>query len=51
MGRNMRSVRMGRYILHKRVSNPLKFRRTMSGLENRALARFESEVTPPPHIY
>ena len=23
----------------------------MSGLENRALARFESEVTPPPHRY
>ena len=36
-------------ILHKRVRNPLKFRRTMSGLENRVLTRFESEVTPPPH--
>ena len=34
-----------KYLLHKRVPNPLKFRR----LENRALARFESEVTPPPH--
>ena len=30
-----------KYLLHKRVPNPLKFRRTMS--------RFESEVTPPPH--
>ena len=51
MGRNMRSVRMGITIYFtSRVSNPLKFRRTMSGLENRALARFESEVTPPPHI-
>ena len=39
-----------KYLLHKRVPNPLKFRRTMSGLENRVLARFESEVTPPPHI-
>ena len=37
------------YLLHKRVRNPMKFRRTMSGLENRALTRFESEVTPPPH--
>ena len=36
------------YLFHKRVRNPLKFRRTMSGLENRALTRFESEVTPPP---
>ena len=39
------------YLFHKRVPNPLKFMRTMSGLENRALARFESEVTPPPHRY
>ena len=23
----------------------------MFGLENRALTRFESEVTPPPHLY
>ena len=38
-----------KYLLHKRVHNPLKFRRTMSGLEKRALTRFESEVTPPPH--
>ena len=38
-----------KYLLHKRVPNPLKFRRAMSGLENRALTRFESEVTPPPH--
>ena len=38
-----------KYLLHKRVRNPLKFRRTMSGLENRALTRFESEVTPSPH--
>ena len=38
-----------KYLLHKRVPNPLKFRPTMSGLENRALTRFESEVTPPPH--
>ena len=37
------------YLLHKRVRNPLKFRRSMSGLENRALTCFESEVTPPPH--
>ena len=37
-----------KYLLHKRVRrpNPLKFRRTMSDLENRALTRFESEVTP-----
>ena len=34
-----------KYLLHKRVPNPLKFRRTMSGLENRALTRLESEVT------
>ena len=40
-----------KYLLHKRVSIPLKFRLTMSGLENRALTHFESEVTPPPHIY
>ena len=40
-----------KYLLHKRVPNHLKFRRTMSGLENRALARFESEVTPRPHRY
>ena len=40
-----------KYLLHKRIRIPLKFRRTMSGLENRALARFESEVTPPPHRY
>ena len=33
-----------KYLFHKRVPNPLKFRRTMSGLENRALARFESEL-------
>ena len=39
-----------KYVLHKPVPNPLKFRRSMSGLENRALTRFESEVTPPPHI-
>ena len=38
-----------KYLLHKRVPNPLKCRRTMSGLENPALTRFESEVTPPPH--
>ena len=38
-----------KYLLHKRVRNPLKFRRTMSGLENRSLKRFESEVKPPPH--
>ena len=38
-----------KYLLHKRFRNPLKFRRIMSGLENRALTRFESEVTPPPH--
>ena len=38
-----------KYLLHKRVRNPLKFRHTMSGLENRALTHFESEVTPPPH--
>ena len=38
-----------KYLLHKRVPNPLKFRRTMSGLENSALTRFECEVTPPPH--
>ena len=38
-----------KYLLHKRVPNPLKFRRTMSRLENRALTRFESEVSPPPH--
>ena len=38
-----------KYLLHKRVRNPLKFRRTMSDLENRALTRFESEVTPSPH--
>ena len=38
-----------KYLLHKRVPNPLKFRSTMSGLEIRALTRFESEVTPPPH--
>ena len=38
-----------KYLLHKRVPNPLKFRRAMSGLENRALARFEYEVTPHPH--
>ena len=37
-----------KYLLHK-IPNPLKFRRTMSGLENRALTRFESEVTPSPH--
>ena len=37
-----------KYLLHKRVPNPLKFRGTMSSLENRALTRFESEVTPPP---
>ena len=35
-----------KYLLHKRVPNPLKF---MYGLENRALTRFESELTPPPH--
>ena len=39
------------YLLHKQVPNPLKFRRSKSGLENRALTRFESEVTPPPHSY
>ena len=38
-----------KYLLHKRVRNPLKFSRTMSGLENRALTHFESKVTPPPH--
>ena len=38
-----------KYLLRKRVTNPLKFRRTMSGLEYRALTRFESELTPPPH--
>ena len=38
-----------KYLLHKRVPNPLIFMRTMSGLENRALTRFEFEVTPPPH--
>ena len=38
-----------KYLLHKRVPNALKFRRNMSSLENRALTRFESEVTPPPH--
>ena len=37
------------YKLHKRVRNPSKFRRTMSGIEKRALTRFESEVTPTPH--
>ena len=52
MGRNMLSVVMGiPYLLHKQVPNPLKFRRSKSGLENRALTRFESEVTPPPHRY
>ena len=35
-----------KYLLHKQVPNPLKFRRSMSGLENRALTRYESEVTP-----
>ena len=35
-----------KYLLHKRFRNPLKFKRTVSGLENRALTRFESEVTP-----
>ena len=40
-----------KYLLHKQVLNPLKFRRTMSGLENRALARFQSEMTLPPYIY
>ena len=35
-----------KYLLHKRVPNPLKFSRTMTGLENRALTRFESEMTP-----
>ena len=39
------------YLLHKQVPNPLKFRRSKTGLENRALTRFESEVTPPPHRY
>ena len=34
-----------KYLLHKRVSNPLQFRRTTSGSENRAIARFVSEVT------
>ena len=38
-----------KYLLHKRVPNPLKFRRTMSGLEHRALTRYESEATPPLH--
>ena len=38
-----------KYLVHKRVRNSLKFRRTMSGLENRALVRFESEVASPPH--
>ena len=38
-----------KYLLHKRVPNPLKSRCTISGLENRALTRFESEVTRPPH--
>ena len=38
-----------KYLRHKRVRNPLKFRRTMYGLENPALTRFESEVTPSPH--
>ena len=38
-----------KYLLHKRVSNPLKFRRTMSGLKKTRLARFEYEVTPRPH--
>ena len=40
-----------KYLLHKRARNSLKYRRTMSGLENRALTRFESEVTPPLHRY
>ena len=40
-----------KYLLHKRVPNPSKFRCTMSGLENCALKRLESEVTPPPHRY
>ena len=40
-----------KYLLHKQVPNPLKFRRSMSGLQNRALTRFESEVTSPPHRY
>ena len=38
-----------KYLLHKRVPNPLKFWHTMSGLETRALARFVSELTPHPH--
>ena len=38
-----------KYLLHKRVPNSLKFKRTMSALENRALTRFESELTPPTH--
>ena len=38
-----------KYLLKKRVPIPWKFRRTMYGLENSALTRFESEVTPPPH--
>ena len=32
-----------------RVPNPLEFMRTVSGSGNRALARFEAEVTLPPH--
>ena len=40
-----------KYILHKLVPNPLIFRCSMSGLENRALTRFESEVTPPSRKY
>ena len=40
-----------KYLLHKGVRNPLKFRRTMSGLRKLALARIEAEMTLPPHRY
>ena len=32
-----------------RVLNPLKFKRTVFGLGNRALSRFTAEVTSPPY--